>query len=904
MNSRHVGVLLVSFLWLLSASIACATSYTLTLVSTGSGNIGENPTNSTSTFPQGATITVTASPAAGWYFFNWSGDTNGSVNPLNVTMESALVITGNFLPYSTYTLTLVTNGQGTIGLNPSGGSYDSNTVVTATATPITGWVFTGWSNATNTAVNPVSLALDASVSLAGTFAELPKFDTQPAGVTNVAGSTVSFSALAEGALPLGYQWYFSGGSLGVATNTTLSLTNVSSGQQGNYFVIVTNNYGSATSYVASLTLTNTAGSTNVVTTPTEAGLLTAIQSGGWIGLNFNGTVTLTNTITITNNVILDGSGVAVTISGGNAVQLFTVALGASLTLSNLTLANGECVVTNGAPGTPADGGGIYNNGSVTLDGCTVTNNSAQSLIFGGLARGGAIFNNGGTVLLNQSAISNNAVIGGGPNSSTTAQTVGISLGGAIYNTNGAITIIGCNVSSNLSKSVCEAPLISNNGPDGLSMGGAIYLASGSLTVANSFFASNLSLGGVDPIMDIGVASPAYGGAIAVMNGNFSINSSQFSGNQVGGGNAISHGTAAPAFGGAVYSGSSGTVADSTFYGNQVIGGNNSYNFGVSGFQGTNSGNGGAIYNAGTLALNRCSIYSNYVQGGSASAYTDSEALGGNGLGGGIFNASQLAATNCTIALNSAIGGAGSGWIYGPYINGYSGTALGGGVFNNTSATLIAMNDTIASNTCSSPAGGYMSGYTNGFAAGAEIANTNGTLALHNSIIAYSGTNSNAYGTITDNGYNISDDGSANFSSGSSFNNTNPQLAPVGNYGGPTLCMALLSVSPAIDWGDTHDFPNVDQRGYLRPIGGVPDAGAYEYGSSQAFNPDLNVLPVQGNLILSFTAVPSHTYYFQASPNLTSWINLNTNGPFGTSTNITEVINEQPAESQFFRLFVQ
>jgi hypothetical protein len=62
--------------------------------------------------------------------------------------------------------------------------------------------------------------------------------------------------------------------------------------------------------------------------------------------------------------------------------------------------------------------------------------------------------------------------------------------------------------------------------------------------------------------------------------------------------------------------------------------------------------------------------------------------------------------------------------------------------------------------------------------------------------------------------------------------------------------------------------------------------------------------VPGNLIISFLAVPGHTYYFQASPNLSSWINVNTNALASTSTNIYEVINEKGSGSAFFRLMVQ
>lgn len=137
MIPRFCGVSLGLSLYLIAIASLHATDYTLTVITNGSGAIAENPTNSI--YSQNSTVTLTATPSAGWYFANWSGATNASVNPVNVTMYSDLVVTGSFLPYPIYTLTLMTNGLGTIGLNPPGGSYYSNLVVTATATPAVGW---------------------------------------------------------------------------------------------------------------------------------------------------------------------------------------------------------------------------------------------------------------------------------------------------------------------------------------------------------------------------------------------------------------------------------------------------------------------------------------------------------------------------------------------------------------------------------------------------------------------------------------------------------------------------------------------------------------------------------------------------------------------------------------------
>jgi hypothetical protein len=218
-----------------------------------------------------------------------------------------------------------------------------------------------------------------------------------------------------------------------------------------------------------------------------------------------------------------------------------------------------------------------------------------------------------------------------------------------------------------------------------------------------------------------------------------------------------------------------------------------------------------------------------------------------------------------------------------------------------------MNVTVASNYCIANGAGFSG--TNGFAAGVEIANNTGTLRLHNSIIAYGGTNGNAYGTITDDGFNISSDGSASLFGGASYNYTDPKLASLGNYGGPTPCMALLSSSPAIDFGDSAGLPATDQRGFVRPFGAGPDMGAYEYGSYLLGVPTsapgyLNLAANVNYLLLSFTTPAAKTARLQASTNLITWSDLTTNGPFATATNISQTISQQGFSQRFFRLLLQ
>ena len=89
----------------------------------------------------------------------------------------------------------------------------------------------------------------------------PYFISQPSSQTVTNGANVAFIANVGGQPPLSYRWLFNstnlpaGGNVSGTTNSTLNLTAVTAANAGNYSVIVTNNYGSVTSSVATLTVT-------------------------------------------------------------------------------------------------------------------------------------------------------------------------------------------------------------------------------------------------------------------------------------------------------------------------------------------------------------------------------------------------------------------------------------------------------------------------------------------------------------------------------------------------------------------------------------------------------------------------------------------------------------------------
>src|ERR1044071_6702937 len=113
--------------------------------------------------------------------------------------------------------------------------------------------------------------------------------------------------------------------------------------------------------------------------------------------------------------------------------------------------------------------------------------------------------------------------------------------------------------------------------------------------------------------------------------------------------------------------------------------------------------------------------------------------------------------------------------------------------------------------------------------GGGLARPAGSLMLLNSVLSTNSPGGDGYGSIIDQGYNVSSDTSITLSR-PSLANSDPKLGPLSTNGGPTLTMALLSGSPAINLIPSNQvsFPPTDQRGVQRPQGKGADAGAFEF----------------------------------------------------------------------------
>jgi len=351
-----------------------------------------------------------------------------------------------------------------------------------------------------------------------------------------------------------------------------------------------------------------------------------------------------------------------------------------------------------------------------------------------------------------------------------------------------LTIADCVIAGN-SVSVAE---------QGQGEGGGIYYnGTGTLTIAGSAVVGNSMSGGLEGfgggiyyagsdtlnVVDSVVSGNSVssvggggggsdgGGIINVGNGTVNVRNSTISGNSV-------NGVGGFGFGGGIYNNNMGTVniVDSTLSGNTAAG---------------NAAFGGAINSgtsgAGTVTVNSSTIFGNAAKG------CDS---GCGSCGGGIYvSGGTTTITNVTIAGNTA-----SGTV-----------AFAGGICEQHTVALVNIGNTIVANNST------------------QGATTRGPDVLGE--IAFSSQ-----------GYNLigNGDGARGFDAvkhdhvGSTAAPVDPLLDPAGlqDNGGPTLTVAVLAGSPAIDQGSPATDPvtgqpvTTDQRGFPRPVADLSAPGPY------------------------------------------------------------------------------
>jgi hypothetical protein len=280
-----------------------------------------------------------------------------------------------------------------------------------------------------------------------------------------------------------------------------------------------------------LTVSGNAGDA-VRNAQTLRGALAAAVSGDTITFkaNLSGAIDLNgneggsgSSLTVAANVTINGTGANITVEGGATppsitdvnytnpnqnVQVFVINSGVTATISHLSIINGYAPASNPA------GGGIDNNGNLTLTFDVISANKA--------GQGGGIFDHGGspsTLTMSHCSVLNN---------------ISDSNGGGIYVGNGDTAII-------------DTTTISGNSTQFI--GGGIANQTGTLTITNSTISFNravdLNLSGTN--VGFGGGIGMFGQSTTLTNCTIANNSAGFSSRQGettfgGGGLAVGSGT--------------------------------------------------------------------------------------------------------------------------------------------------------------------------------------------------------------------------------------------------------------------------------------------------------------------------------------------------------------------------
>jgi CSLREA domain-containing protein len=160
-----------------------------------------------------------------------------------------------------------------------------------------------------------------------------------------------------------------------------------------------------------------------------------------ITFSVSGTITLGSALpNISDDLIIDGTGNSVFISGNDNFQILVINSGKTVSLNMLTIQDGKSALS---------GGGIFNNGTLTVKNSTFTGNQA-------VAAGGSIYNVGTLTVENSTFSGNSADYGGGISNfntltisnSTFSGNNATTSGGGTYNEAGVLTIWNSTFSGN------------------------------------------------------------------------------------------------------------------------------------------------------------------------------------------------------------------------------------------------------------------------------------------------------------------------------------------------------------------------------------------------------------------------------------------------------------------------
>jgi large repetitive protein len=202
------------------------------------------------------------------------------------------------------------------------GDPDSTNPAGSTAEPVLATAATNAIDGVYTATLTNSLGTVISSPVTVEVGDPPSIATQPSGQTVTSGDTAVFTVTAAGTQPLTFQWQQNGnpvtaGMVNNGNTSTLTISNVESGNAGNYNVNVANNFGQTTSATASLSVI-LAGTPPAISQPITS---QSVTTGATVSFSVSvtGTAPLSYAWTQNGHPVTSG----VTSSGGTSTLTLT-----------------------------------------------------------------------------------------------------------------------------------------------------------------------------------------------------------------------------------------------------------------------------------------------------------------------------------------------------------------------------------------------------------------------------------------------------------------------------------------------------------------------------------------------------------------------------------------------------
>jgi hypothetical protein len=426
--------------------------------------------------------------------------------------------------------------------------------------------------------------------------------------------------------------------------------------------------------------------------------------GGYGGGIYNEGAAYLYNSTISGNLTGDGSDSKEGGGGGGLMNAYN----ATATITNTTIADNQ-TGAGGATYYGGHGGGIYNQGTAILSNVTIsgnhTGNGTGGTSGGDGGSGGGIYNDGGAFLQingNGTQIINNSTGNGGSPGGNGGPGGGLSNSGSVTELNGAL--FEGNITGN-GGSRCDAATGGQGGNGGgIANFGIIDVAS---SVAATINANQTGTGG-DCAGEGGHGGGLYNtGAIkdplrVIVEYNLTGNGGSVPAlsNELQGGDGGDGGGIYNANGGSIsYSGGGYPqgIEQSQIFGNQTGTGGKGGKRTFSLSKGGDGGDGGGIFNAGSIAAIRYTSITNNATGRGYGAYNDASGPtygGDGGRGAGIYSEqSNILLTASTVRGNQTGNGGETSATTGQ--GGIGGA--GGGVFVFSQAAMVIFNSTITEN---------------------------------------------------------------------------------------------------------------------------------------------------------------------------------------------------------------